>query len=391
MKAIKVALDIPKANIWFVCPTYRQAEMIAWKMLFEMIPAQLIKSKNEVKLLVELINGSEICLKGADNEDSLRGVSLDYCILDEVSDMKSNVWQEIIRPMLSDRIGKALFIGTPKGKNHFWELFIKGQRKEGGFSSYKFGTADNPYISRSEIKEAQEQLPERVFNQEYLASFEDFIGLIWPEFDEKIHVVDPVAIPYNWESLGCIDPAPTSTTAALYGRFDPDGNLWLVGEFYKQDVRVSEVCDATRGKCKDWLIDPAAKSFKSATKMGNLYSLFDEYTDYGFAPLPYENDVYAGINRVAEYFKAKKIKIVKGSCPNLEEELIRYHWSEQRETVSGVSKPAPFKVKDHLCDCLRGLVMSRAECVIAQDSRPKPGSAADLERMEEQQAVYDEV
>jgi len=80
--------------------------------------------------LIELINGSEICLKGADNEDSLRGVSLDYCIMDEVSDMKRNVWQEIIRPMLTDRIGKALFIGTPKGKNHFWELFIKGQRHE---------------------------------------------------------------------------------------------------------------------------------------------------------------------------------------------------------------------------------------------------------------------
>jgi hypothetical protein len=284
-----------------------------------------------------------------------------------------------------------VFIGTPKGKNYFWELWLKGQRKEEGFESWQYKTVDNPYIPRSEVKAAQESTNERYFRQEYEASFEDFTGLIWPEYDEKKHIVEPLAIPDNWESLGCIDPAPTSTTAALYGRFDVDGNLYLVGEFYKQDVRVSEVCESTRGKCKDWLIDPAAKSFKSATKMGNLYSLFDEYTDYGFSPLPYENDVYAGINRVAEYFKRGKIRIVRGSCPMLEEELSTYHWSQQRETVNGVSKPSPFKVKDHLCDCLRSLVMSRAEGARPQEPKAKPGSAADLERMEEQQAIYDEV
>lgn len=389
MKAIKVALDIPKANIWFVCPTYRQAEMIAWKMLFEMIPPQLIKSKNEVKLLVEFINGSEICLKGADNEDSLRGVSLDYCIMDEVSDMKRNVWQEIIRPMLTDRIGKALFIGTPKGKNHFWELFILGTRKEGGFSSYQFKTEDNPYISRSEIKEAKDQLSERVFNQEYLASFEDYTGLIWPEFEQKIHVIEPFDLPRHWERIGSLDPAVTGTTGSLQASVDEDGSLYIFSEYYEQNKRASEVSDVLRGKVDLWFGDPAGKH-KSISRNGVLFSLFDEYLDNGISLIPAQNEVNAGINRVAEFFKAGKIKIFS-NCKNLIHELERYHWSEERETNQGVLEPKPYKSLDHLCDCLRYLVMSRFESSRPQEKAIKKFSEKYFERMEEQQQVYEEI
>jgi phage terminase large subunit len=388
MKAIKVALDIPKANIWFVCPTYRQAEMIAWKMLFEMIPSQLIKSKNEVKLLIELINGSEICLKGADNEDSLRGVSLDYCIMDEVSDMKRNVWQEIIRPMLTDRIGKALFIGTPKGKNHFWELFIKGQRQEGGFSSYQFKTEDNPYISRSEIKEAQEQLSERVFNQEYLASFEDYTGLIWPEFEQK-HVIEPFNLPSHWETIGTLDPAITGTTASLQASIDEDGQLFIFSEYYEQNKRADEVASAIKEKAKTWFCDPAGKH-KSISRNGVLFSIYDEYSDNGMYMLPAQNDVAGGINRVAEYFKSGKIKIFK-NCKNLIHELERYHWSEERETSLGIMEPKPYKSMDHLCDCLRYMVMAREEPSQGIKERVKAFSVEDFERMERQQTQLEEV
>src|SRR3990167_207762 len=226
-KIITKSLETKKSKIWYVAPTYRQAEMIAWKMLFEMIPPKLILKKNEVKLEIILINGSEISLKGADNEDSLRGVGLDFVVMDEYAGMKANVWQEIIRPMLSDRQGGALFIGTPKGKNHFWELFIKGQRKEENYSSYKMPTVCNPYIPRSEVKEAQSQMNDRYFRQEYEASFEDFTGLVWPEFEEKIHAIDPMEIPSNFERIAAIDPAITGTTAVLFCAIDEDGNLFI--------------------------------------------------------------------------------------------------------------------------------------------------------------------
>lgn len=382
VKIITEALKVKKSKIWYIAPTYRQAEMIAWKMLFEMIPEKLIRKKNEVKLEIILINGSEISLKGADNEDSLRGVGLDGVVLDEYATMKVNVWQEIIRPTLSDRQGWALFIGTPKGKNHFWELFVKGQKKDGGFSSYQAKTEDNPYIPRSEIKEAREQLNERYFRQEYEASFEDYTGLIWPEFTQE-HVIDPIVIPSFYEKPAALDPAVTGTTAVLFSAVDEDGNLYITDEYYEQNKRASEVSDSIRGKASIYFGDPAGKQ-KRVERQGVAFSLFDEYADNGINLVPAQNDVTAGINRVAEYFKSGKIRIFK-NCKNLIYELERYHWSESRETSQGVIDPKPYKSLDHLCDCLRYLVMSRFE---ASKQEPKPVkrfSVEDFERMERQQ------
>ena len=128
-----------KSKVWLIAPTYKQAEMIAWKLLQEMLPDESIIKKNEVKLTLELSNESEICLKGADNEDSLRGVGLNFCVMDEYAQMKPNVWHEIVRPMLLDTEGGCLFIGTPQGKNSLWELWMKGQRLEDGFKSQSSG------------------------------------------------------------------------------------------------------------------------------------------------------------------------------------------------------------------------------------------------------------
>lgn len=359
VKMLTAALARKKALIWYVAPTYKQAKMIAWKMLLEMTPKNLIVKKNEVDLQVTLINGSEICLKGADNEDSLRGVGLDYVVLDEYGTMKPNVWQEIIRPMLTDRASPALFIGTPKGKNHFWELFIKGQRKENNFSSYQAPSATNPYLPRSEIKDAEAVMNERFFRQEYEASFEDYTGLIWPEFKHDTHIIDEFEIPNWYETISALDVALSGTTAALNAAIDDDGNIFITKEYYEQNKRASEVSDIIRDwKSNRWLIDPASKS-KNVSREGELYSLFNEYADNGIYSSPAENNVNAGINRVAEYFKRGKLKISK-NCKNLIYEIERYHWSEERETTLGISEPKPYKSLDHACDALRYIVMSRA-------------------------------
>lgn len=390
VKMITKALETKKALIWYVCPTYKQAETIAWKMLFEMIPKNLISKKNEVRLEIQLINGSSICLKGAENEDSLRGVGLDFVVLDEYADMKVNVWQEIIRPMLSDRQAPALFIGTPKGKNHFWELFIKGQKKENGFSSYQARTEDNPYIPRSEIKEAKELLNDRYYRQEYEASFEDYTGLIWPEFEQKLHIIEPIEIPDWFEKVGVLDPAVTGTTAVLFSAIDEDGNLYITDEYYEQNKRASEVSEAIKGKANTWFGDPAGRQ-KRVERSGVAFSIFDEYADNGIQLIAAQNDVNAGINRVAEYFKAGKIRIFN-RCKNLIYELERYHWSEEKETSSGIVTPKPYKSLDHACDCLRYLVMSRTP----GSDKPvvkvfKGYTDSILERMEEQQSLYDDM
>lgn len=367
IELLAVAFAKTKSRCWYIAPTYKQAETIAWKLLLDMIPHEAISKKNEVKLEIILVNGSEIALKGADNEDNLVGVGLNFVVLDEMSLIKPHVWEKIIRPMLTDTLGRAIFISTPRGKNHFWELWLKGQRHEDNYSSYQFKTCDNPFIKKSEIEEAKTQLSDQYFRQEYEANFEDYTGLIWPEFNDSC-LIDSVKIEDWWEKFAVIDPAISGTTAVLFFVVDGDGRLYVYEEYYEQDKRVSEVCESVKTKSSKWFIDPAAKE-KNVTKDGRLYSLYDEYADYGIHPLAANNEVDAGINRVAEYFKKGKIKITK-SCRNLIHELERYHWSEEKETTLGVMKPKPYKSMDHACDCLRYAVMTRF-----QDSvRPVPKS-----------------
>ena len=114
---VKAALDKkPNARYAYVAPYHSQAKSIAWDYLMR-YSEPLRKSHNQSELWIELINGARIRLFGADNPDALRGLYLDGIILDEYADMRPRVWGEIIRPLLSDRLGWAVFIGTPKGRS----------------------------------------------------------------------------------------------------------------------------------------------------------------------------------------------------------------------------------------------------------------------------------
>ena len=247
--------------------------MICWQMLQDIVPREIIYKKNEAELWIELLNGSRIYLKGCDNEDSLVGVGLDFIVPDEFALYKPHVWPKILRPMLADTQGGALFIGTPRGKNTFYELYIKGQRED-NWESWQFPTSANPYIPLAEIEEAKETLPERLFRQEYEANFEDFVGLIYPEFN-KLHIIDPFYIPTSYPRVGAIDTAVTGTTGVLKAAIDEDGVLFIYYEYYEANKRVSEVAEAIKEDNVRWFIDPQAHE-KQVTKHEKLSRLYDE-------------------------------------------------------------------------------------------------------------------
>ena len=182
----------PKKKTWYVSPTYRQSKNIAWQMLKEICyeHPHTIRQKNETELYVEMINGSSIHLKGADKEDSLRGVGLDHIILDEFEYMKYEAWSEVLRPTLTDTQGTAMFIGTPDGYGNLYDVYIKGEKGESGYKSWKFKTIDSPFISADEIEFAKSELDERTFRQEYEASFETATGRVYYAFDRAKNVVE---------------------------------------------------------------------------------------------------------------------------------------------------------------------------------------------------------
>ena len=115
----------PNQKVWYVAPTYRQAEQIVWTQLKDILRLKnWAKKLNETRLSANLINGSIIALKGADNYDGLRGVGLNFLCIDEFADVNDKAWYEVLRPTLSDTQGKALFCGTPKGFNWAYELYM---------------------------------------------------------------------------------------------------------------------------------------------------------------------------------------------------------------------------------------------------------------------------
>lgn len=354
------ALSHEDSLFWFVSPSYRQSKMIAWRMLKSY--ASLFDPKfNESELSVTFPNGSTIELKGADNEDALRGTGIWGMVIDEFATIYNNwsVWHEVLRPALTDKKGWTLFISTPKGKDAFFELYLKGKRNEHGYASFQYKTIDNPYIDDNEVREAKRTMPERYFKQEYEASFEDYIGLIWSEFT-KDHIIEPYYLQKAFNRIGAIDPAVTGTTGVLKTATDDDGNIIVYDEYYEKDKRVSEVSEAIKEESDIyWLIDRASKA-KNSVREGELYSLYDEYRDNGIVAYPGESDVEAGINRVGELFKQNKIKIFN-TCKNLIWELERYHWAELRESIKGIVKPVPYHANSHLCDALRWIAMSRTD------------------------------
>lgn len=185
----------PARTCWYIAPSYRMARQIVWDRLkYRLYDLRWIADKNESDLSLTLRNGSRICLRGADNPDSLRGVSLDFVIFDEAAMIDHRAWTEVIRPTLSDRRGHGMFIGTPMGRNWFYDLYQSAsQRDTPNWSAWTYTTAEGGNVSAEEIQQAQADMDIRQYRQEYLASFETYEGQIYYNFDRAESVQQQAA------------------------------------------------------------------------------------------------------------------------------------------------------------------------------------------------------
>ncbi len=166
------ALNGKPGATFYVGPTQGQARDVMWNMIFE-LAGEIIESSNINNLEIVLAGGNKINLKGADRPDTLRGVSLKHLVLDEYAYMKPDVWEAILRPALSDRKGSAIFISTPDGRNHMYDMYISAM--SGQWSTWKawtFTTYDNPFMDHEEIEQAKSTLPRWAFQQEYMANYD---------------------------------------------------------------------------------------------------------------------------------------------------------------------------------------------------------------------------
>ena len=221
----------PYSQVWYVTTTYSAAKNIMWSYLKEKLQRfGWAKSFHEVALQANLVNGSVISLKGANNPDSLRGIGLNYLVMDEAAYLEERVWTEVLRPTLSDKQGGALFISSPSGRNWFYDLWIDGQEDdEEDWESWQFTTLEVGNVPPEEVEAARRNLDTRTFEQEYEAEFVTYTGLVYYGFDYRESVVDkdydpdlPVMIGMDFN----IDPM----TATIFQEDENDGTLFLVDE-----------------------------------------------------------------------------------------------------------------------------------------------------------------
>ena len=185
------ALQADRGNVWYVAPTQGQARDIMWLTLLE-LGNPVIESSHVNNMQIKLVNGAVISLKGADRPETMRGVSLKFVVLDEYADMKPSVFEQILRPALADLKGKALFIGTPMGRNHFYELYNYGEKNDDKeYKSWHFTSFDNPLLDPKEIEAAKKSMSSFAFRTEFMASFEAASGGIFKEEWIKIDDEEP--------------------------------------------------------------------------------------------------------------------------------------------------------------------------------------------------------
>jgi hypothetical protein len=204
---------------------------------------------NETKLsITRLIDNSKIVLKTADNPDRLRGRGLHKVIIDEFRDMEQNVWEEILRPALSDYRGQAIFISTTNGYDVLYDLYVLGQKGNPDWKSWTYKTIDSPFISKEEIEQAKQELDEKTFRQEYEASFETATGRVYYAFDRKYNLRDkefnsrlPVGLTLDFN----VNPCKWGVSQEY-----PDGT-YAIDEVVKADTYTREMALEVKSRYPD--------------------------------------------------------------------------------------------------------------------------------------------
>ena len=229
----------PDQKCLYIATTYRQAKGVIWEDLLQLLyEKNWVRKVNISDLTVTLVNNSTISLRSSDNSPALRGTKWNFIALDEYASMDSNTWTSILRPTLSDTEGHALFIGTPFGRNHFWELYNNASVL-GDWSSHQFTTEQGGNVAPEEIEASKRDLDERTFNQEFNATFEDNKGTIAYAYDKDNLRPSPQLSPSNALHIGMDFNTDNFAACVMLQNSD---TLHVIDEFMLQNSSTHDMC-----------------------------------------------------------------------------------------------------------------------------------------------------
>lgn len=344
---------IPQQRCFYVAPTYRQAKQIVWdKLKYRLQDLRWVDKVNESDLTITLVNGSKISLRGADNPDSLRGVGLDFIVLDEFAMIDPKAWYEVLRPTLSDKTGHAMFISTPMGTGNWAKDLFDNSLDNSDWASWQYTTLDGGNVPEAEVESAKRDMDERTFRQEYLATFESFAGRIFYAFDraniQKFTVDTPETVYIGMDFN--IDPM-SATIGVRVG-----DNMHIIDEIRMFSSNTQEMVAEIKQRyprSKIWVYpDPASRQRKTSAGGQTDLSIL---TNAGFVvKAPNAHDpVRDGINAVnSRLCDANGVRrlLIDPKCKYTIEALERHAYKE------GTSQPDKDAGYDHMSDALRYMI-----------------------------------
>lgn len=311
-------------------------------------------------------NGSILMFRHGKDLNALKNANLGGCLMVQAEEMtEQDYW--FIKGRLRRKQGTRQLRLECNYDGHNWIYKLFNKEKVGTLITTN--TFDNAKNLPAGYIEGLEKLPKRIRERHLYGSDAETEGLCFESFQESKHIINPFSPPKEWERVVVLDHGYSNPTSILFAAVDFDGKLYIYDEHYEAKQLVSYHAKAIKSHMEGfdplYYIDPSCNS-KTNSRNGQLYSIVDEYRDEGIDFLPANNSVLAGINRVNEYFASNTLYITR-NCFNLIDEIHQYRWLQLRPGQEKNEPDAPRKYKDHACDCLRYLVMSRPDASERQE------------------------
>ena len=349
-EAVHKALAKGGRRILYVAPTIQQARDISWSRFKDRCLPITVKAKESpsLEITIKTVDGGEsiIVLRGWEAIETMRGQEFDYIVMDEVASMRNfwSGWQEVLLPTFRMSRGGALFISTPRGFNHFYDLYnMEGKDWE----SFTFTTYDNPFIDPDEINDAKESSTEDKFAQEYMADFRKQEGLVYKEFNRERDTYTELPDVKIVDKCIALDFGYRHPCAALTLLIDSDGNYYIDSEWYKTGKTEDEIADYVASQNPNKVYpDPENQSAIEVLRRKGL-NIRDVVKGKG--------SVQTGIGLVREAFMQGRLKINK-ECLATITELETYHYPEGNS--KGMMNENPEKIDDDAMDAMRYFVMT---------------------------------
>lgn len=376
---------ITKQGRYFVVfKTYKQAHEVVWRQYVPLIPKELIYKTNEQALLVEFnyIEGpvklpdgtiiqvehdtnkprSTLQLLGSDQSDSHRGFKADGIIFDEYGDQDGESFRTVYEPMFSTTNGWAIFMGTPRGYNHFYDL-IQFAKEDEMWYYLEATWRDSPYVTKEFIanvrREAEKTGRLSSFMQEYELEFRAVQGAVYPAFNRNVHVKNPSEFPDDLTYYASIDFG-WHTTAFLLVGIDKDQNWWVEDEVYGKEETLDSVIPRIKNKIGDKRL---VLLVGDSANRDAIEVMRRDFPIYGVNKANDSNGYSTGISLITQKLKPrmqlvgmpKPSMYISSVCKHFIYEMEAYKFPEEKEERNATD--IPIKLDDHGPDAIRYLAL----------------------------------